>query len=152
MSLTSLFCVLLASGSSAFQGQVRLSSLPTGGLYYGSQKVIRNRSDQRLSPPMLASVDSSDGHSDDNIVKIKWGLTKEFFSIGFPAFIQLAAEPLAALVDTVRTLLALVLPFFYCTSHSNQLSTGIPRASWTRCFGRGRCRRISSVCSIKALQ
>ena len=27
-------------------------------------------------------------------------LNREFFSIGFPAFIQLAAEPLAALVDT----------------------------------------------------
>jgi hypothetical protein len=61
---------------------------------------------------MLASVDSSDGHSDDDIGKIKLGLTKEFFSIGFPAFIQLAAEPLAALVDTVRTLLALVLPSY----------------------------------------
>jgi Na+-driven multidrug efflux pump len=39
--------------------------------------------------------------SDDiDINEIKLGLTKEFFSIGLPAFIQLAAEPLAALVDT----------------------------------------------------
>ena len=45
-------------------------------------------------------VDESDNYED--VEKIKGGLTKEFFSIGVPAFIQLAAEPLAALVDTVR--------------------------------------------------
>jgi hypothetical protein len=35
-----------------------------------------------------------------DLPKLKKKLTREFFSIGFPAFIQLAAEPLAALVDT----------------------------------------------------
>ncbi len=37
---------------------------------------------------------------EEDLKSIKAGLTKEFFSIGVPAFIQLAAEPLAALVDT----------------------------------------------------
>lgn len=36
----------------------------------------------------------------EDVGKIKAGLTREFFSIGLPAFCQLAAEPLAALVDT----------------------------------------------------
>lgn len=47
------------------------------------------------------SMDDSREHGDDiNLRKLKNKLTREFFSIGFPAFIQLAAEPLAALVDT----------------------------------------------------
>jgi Na+-driven multidrug efflux pump len=49
-------------------------------------------------------VSSNDDDDDDkgvgNLPKLKKKLTREFFSIGFPAFIQLAAEPLAALVDT----------------------------------------------------
>lgn len=35
-----------------------------------------------------------------DVKSLKRKLTKEFVSIGAPAFIQLAAEPLAALVDT----------------------------------------------------
>jgi putative MATE family efflux protein len=35
-----------------------------------------------------------------DIAKIKRKLTKEFIGIGFPAFVQLIAEPLASLVDT----------------------------------------------------
>ena len=54
----------------------------------------------------MTAVNSADGsisddhdHGDDvNLPKLKMKLTREFFSIGFPAFIQLAAEPLAALV------------------------------------------------------
>lgn len=37
---------------------------------------------------------------DQEIKEVKSKLTKEFFTIAFPAFIQLAAEPLASLVDT----------------------------------------------------
>ncbi|KAG7364417.1 MATE efflux family protein [Nitzschia inconspicua] len=47
---------------------------------------------------MTSSSTSPSEEIDVSILKRK--LTKEFFSIGFPAFIQLAAEPLAALVDT----------------------------------------------------
>eukprot|EP00532_Pseudo-nitzschia_australis_P017296 CAMPEP_0168246166 /NCGR_PEP_ID=MMETSP0141_2-20121125/189_1 /TAXON_ID=44445 /ORGANISM="Pseudo-nitzschia australis, Strain 10249 10 AB" /LENGTH=564 /DNA_ID=CAMNT_0008181807 /DNA_START=110 /DNA_END=1804 /DNA_ORIENTATION=- len=46
------------------------------------------------------NIDFGDNEGDDNLPKLKNKLTREFFSIGFPAFIQLAAEPLAALVDT----------------------------------------------------
>ena len=42
-------------------------------------------------------IDSND-EGDADLPKLKKKLTREFFSIGFPAFIQLAAEPLAALV------------------------------------------------------
>jgi putative MATE family efflux protein len=47
---------------------------------------------------MTATAVVDDGGED--IGQIKRKLTKEFLSIGLPAFIQLAAEPLAALVDT----------------------------------------------------
>ncbi len=43
------------------------------------------------------ALDNSD-ENDADLPKLKNKLTREFFSIGFPAFIQLAAEPLAALV------------------------------------------------------
>ena len=52
------------------------------------------------SSRLLTTASSNVAISDDdeNIPKLKKKLTGEFFSIGFPAFIQLAAEPLAALV------------------------------------------------------
>ena len=46
------------------------------------------------------SNDQNDNDSNISLPKIKRKLTKEFLSIGFPAFVQLAAEPLASLVDT----------------------------------------------------
>lgn len=49
---------------------------------------------------LQTSADASTVEGDDNLPQLKNKLTREFFSIGFPAFIQLAAEPLAALVDT----------------------------------------------------
>jgi putative MATE family efflux protein len=54
------------------------------------------------SMPSSSDADNAKGSSGDNnnIQPIKNRLTREFFSIGCPAFIQLAAEPLAALVDT----------------------------------------------------
>jgi putative MATE family efflux protein len=51
----------------------------------------------------LASNQDDDDADDDDEKQLKYlkrELTRQFFSIGFPAFIQLAAEPLAALVDT----------------------------------------------------
>jgi len=41
-----------------------------------------------------------DADKDESLSQIKRGLSREFLSIGLPALIQLAAEPLAALVDT----------------------------------------------------
>eukprot|EP00536_Pseudo-nitzschia_multiseries_P007217 jgi/Psemu1/195053/e_gw1.166.64.1 len=50
----------------------------------------------------MTSETSSNARSkdEDDLPKLKSKLTRDFFSIGFPAFIQLAAEPLASLVDT----------------------------------------------------
>jgi len=48
-----------------------------------------------------SNVLDSNNKGDENLPKLKNKLTREFFSIGFPAFIQLAAEPLAALVVSI---------------------------------------------------
>mmetsp|Transcript_254 Transcript_254/g.615 ORF Transcript_254/g.615 Transcript_254/m.615 type:complete len:558 (-) Transcript_254:2026-3699(-) len=62
----------------------------------------RNNRSTASSQLWMTSETSSDAESkgEDNLPNLKNKLTREFFSIGFPAFIQLAAEPLAALVDT----------------------------------------------------
>ena len=46
------------------------------------------------------SNDQNDNDTNISLLTLKRKLTKEFLSIGFPAFVQLAAEPLASLVDT----------------------------------------------------
>lgn len=50
------------------------------------------------------SLDSSKSGADDetveHVAKLKRNLSKEFLAIGIPALVQLAAEPLASLVDT----------------------------------------------------
>eukprot|EP00581_Thalassiosira_minuscula_P020143 CAMPEP_0183719194 /NCGR_PEP_ID=MMETSP0737-20130205/12250_1 /TAXON_ID=385413 /ORGANISM="Thalassiosira miniscula, Strain CCMP1093" /LENGTH=620 /DNA_ID=CAMNT_0025948905 /DNA_START=50 /DNA_END=1912 /DNA_ORIENTATION=+ len=43
---------------------------------------------------------STGGVEEEEVTKQKTKLTREFFSIAIPAFVQLAAEPLAGLVDT----------------------------------------------------
>ena len=53
-----------------------------------------------MATKTTSNVVSSNDKGVGNLPKLKKKLTREFFSIGFPAFIQLAAEPLAALVDT----------------------------------------------------
>lgn len=47
-----------------------------------------------------AAANNNDDNNEAIIKKQKRKLTREFFSIGIPAFVQLAAEPLAGLVDT----------------------------------------------------
>jgi len=46
------------------------------------------------------NTENQDSNNETIIKKQKRKLTREFFSIGIPAFVQLAAEPLAGLVDT----------------------------------------------------
>ena len=55
-------------------------------------------SNRRQSVP-LQTVTNPESSEDLKAVKRK--LTTEFFKVGTPAFIQLAAEPLASLIDTV---------------------------------------------------
>lgn len=92
------FIFLLASISiaSAFQGSP------------GSRRHVINahligptirKSFHRETVPLLTTATAVEA-GDEDLKAIKAGLTREFFSIGIPAFIQLAAEPLAALVDT----------------------------------------------------
>ena len=47
-----------------------------------------------------SSNNNIDDINDEEVKHQKTKLTREFFSIALPAFIQLAAEPLAGLVDT----------------------------------------------------
>ena len=48
-----------------------------------------------------ATADDDNSNDNETIIQSqKRKLTREFFSIGIPAFVQLAAEPLAGLVDT----------------------------------------------------
>ena len=81
--------VTATTSVSAFQG-----SLPIGV----ASRCCTSFSNKRYDT--LSTVSQSIQESDKDIKDIKRDLTKEFFKIGAPAFIQLAAEPLAALVDT----------------------------------------------------
>ena len=55
----------------------------------------------RTGMPLKASAEDGGGASEeDEIVGLKKKLTGDFFKIGAPAFVQLAAEPLASIVDT----------------------------------------------------
>jgi putative MATE family efflux protein len=56
--------------------------------------------DQRSNLKRCASSSDDDEDEEQCIKEVKSKLTNEFFNIGFPAFVQLAAEPLASLVDT----------------------------------------------------
>jgi putative MATE family efflux protein len=58
------------------------------------------RKNHKLWTTAPAVAQDGGPRDDQDLKKIKRGLTREFFSIGLPAFFQLAAEPLAALVDT----------------------------------------------------
>ena len=67
----------------------------------GGSIAKRKRAILRNSPSVSLDTSSSGGGGDgDEIKATKSKLTKDFFSIALPAFIQLAAEPLASLVDT----------------------------------------------------
>lgn len=76
-----------------------LTRLGNGGsIAKGKRAILRN------SPSVSLDTSSSGGDGGggdgDEIKATKSKLTKDFFSIALPAFIQLAAEPLASLVDT----------------------------------------------------
>ena len=83
------------SAASAFQ-----SGPPAGHRLYNRCIKSKIRKKLHKQPFVLSTVSEVVENGDDNLRAIKGRLTKEFFSIGLPAFIQLAAEPLAALVDT----------------------------------------------------
>ena len=61
----------------------------------------RNRSSFRLFTQLDADDNNNNNNNNEAVIQAqKRKLTREFFSIGIPAFVQLAAEPLAGLVDT----------------------------------------------------
>jgi hypothetical protein len=91
----SLLVLASVSLASAFQGS------PIAGRHLTSYRVQPTiQTDLRTERLSLWTTSKAVEDGDEDMKSIKAGLTKEFFSIGLPAFVQLAAEPLAALVDT----------------------------------------------------
>jgi len=69
----------------------------------GKDNAIARKRGFTLKSAASTAIDSQGNNENDHtkeIAETKSKLTKEFFTIAFPAFIQLAAEPLASLVDT----------------------------------------------------
>jgi hypothetical protein len=101
--------LLLTLSVSPFDGSIGANALSLPRRPHTcTRNAIRcqSRSTTRLGKLYEASspdVLDSGCEGDDNLPKLKKKLTREFFSIGFPAFIQLAAEPLAALVVSHRS-------------------------------------------------
>ena len=69
-----------------------LFSIPRGGGY----KLFATNSEGDVD--LTSNNDNDEGAQD--MIEQKKSLTVDFFKIALPAFIQLAAEPLAGLVDT----------------------------------------------------
>ena len=105
-------CVIFLAIVGVGRGFTVPSSIQNTGLKSRSLNVLtrlgnggsiakRKRAILRNSPSVSLDTSSSGGGGDgDEIKATKSKLTKDFFSIALPAFIQLAAEPLASLVDT----------------------------------------------------
>ena len=97
-------------------GQLPGQSSGQSPIHPGKTPIARRRqriiSYQRLLPPRspghhrlcqtaTSTIYSDDGDgADEDVPQLKRRLSREFLRIGIPALIQLAAEPLAALVDT----------------------------------------------------
>ena len=74
-----------------------LISIPRGGGF----KLFTTNSAEDID--LTSNDDNNNGEEEcaqDNMIQQKKSLTVDFFKIALPAFIQLAAEPLAGLVDT----------------------------------------------------
>jgi putative MATE family efflux protein len=87
-------CILLITATTA------VSALQGGLPISLTSRSLGSLSRLKRLDENLWTVSQAVQEGDEDLKAIKRGLTKEFFKIGAPAFIQLAAEPLAALVDT----------------------------------------------------
>ena len=91
-----IITVLLLIATSTFAFQTNPSCISCRN----EQLISRRYARSKLWTMPIESSNDVQPEDVENIEQIKSRLTKEFFVIGLPAFIQLAAEPLAALVDT----------------------------------------------------
>lgn len=73
------------------------ASKTTPCVAFQNQRKIRGGAIARHAAAAAAADDESE---EEQVQNLKGRLTKEFLTIGAPAFVQLAAEPLASLVDT----------------------------------------------------
>ena len=76
------------------------SLLPSSSLRKNRDGVLKNRQSRGVTKIFASDLTVNGDEEEKSIKNVKSNLTKEFFTIGLPAFIQLAAEPLASLVDT----------------------------------------------------
>ncbi len=103
MRFTSASLLLILASTS--RGFTQPSSLikPNNGINRKIPFLADAKNRNRLSPIKKSASSTMDWENQDHSKEIKATkskLTREFFTIAFPAFIQLAAEPLASLVDT----------------------------------------------------
>lgn len=86
--------------SSNIQSMKHLSVLPCKRPLFNTFLPLLKR-DRKSKRSLSGAVDSVGESNEEQVSRLlNRMLTREFFAIGFPAFVQLAAEPLAALVDT----------------------------------------------------
>lgn len=93
-----LFVIALVLLSSRVNALIPIHRLPATMI----RKFPHQRSSTRTTSSRSASqLDGADNDDlDENVAILKRSLSKEFLAIGIPALVQLAAEPLASLVDT----------------------------------------------------
>ena len=104
LSLLGLYCnafitpttLLSLSNNSNIKGSKQQSFLHANNK--NKSKLQSSRSRQLYASPS-GTIDDAEA-DETELTEVKSKLTKEFFKIGLPAFVQLAAEPLASLVDT----------------------------------------------------
>ena len=93
-----------------------------------------------------SNVIDNDNENDTDLPKLKNKLTREFFSIGFPAFIQLAAEPLAALVVSSSTA-CVRIPILSCPEYP--ISSNCLLSLSFSAFSSNRIQRTSVALALR---
>jgi putative MATE family efflux protein len=79
-------------------GVLQVSGIKANVIMHGGAGAIVRRKQSTIYNSL--SIGAGANGDEEQVKEVKSQLTKEFFGIALPAFIQLAAEPLASLVDT----------------------------------------------------
>ena len=79
-------------------GVLQVSGIKANVIMHGGAGAIVRRKQSTIYNSLSTGADANG--DEEQVKEVKSKLTKEFFGIALPAFIQLAAEPLASLVDT----------------------------------------------------
>ena len=96
--LTTAIAAAAATAVVAPAGCHAFTPAPKSPLFVASQNQHKIRGGAIARHAAAGAAD--DESEEEQVQNLKGKLTKEFLTIGAPAFVQLAAEPLASLVDT----------------------------------------------------